>query len=59
VNTQHVQKSAEQPSPNAQPGAPAPRLSRRSGDAADRVLSRVLPDSGIAKLDVAAFTSSI
>lgn len=34
-------------------------LARRSGQAHDEMLSRVLPDNGVSRLDVAAFNSSI
>ncbi|WP_042364960.1 FXSXX-COOH family cyclophane-modified RiPP peptide SjiA [Streptacidiphilus neutrinimicus] len=39
---------------------PAPvRLARRGDAAHSMMLSRVLPDSGVSRLDVAAFNSSI
>lgn len=41
------------------PAVPSSRLSRRGDAAHSMMLSRVLPESGVSRLDVAAFNSSI
>ncbi|MEY9847504.1 FXSXX-COOH family cyclophane-modified RiPP peptide SjiA [Streptacidiphilus sp. MAP5-3] len=45
---------------DAQSTRPVPvRLAKRGGAAHSMMLSRVLPDNGVSRLDVAAFNSSI
>jgi hypothetical protein len=60
VNTLRAQKQSDtaEPESSAAPARPL-QLSRPDAVAPGHLISRALPDSGVAKLDVAAFTSSI
>lgn len=60
MNTHLAPEPSEAAAPESSDSAARPlQLSRRDAVAPAHLISRALPDSGIAKLDVAAFCSSI
>ncbi|WP_042412847.1 FXSXX-COOH family cyclophane-modified RiPP peptide SjiA [Streptacidiphilus anmyonensis] len=60
MNTERATTQSDTAAPEASAESVRPlQLSRRDAVAHSHLINRALPDSGIAKLDVAAFTSSI